>query len=149
MKKRLEKIVLVILGIIVALATLCFIGISLLVFVLFPYQDRIEARRYVKEIKSITLPENTEIVDEYVASGHLLGTEDEECFGAVLIKSSLSDAELDMYYSAYRLGGREEDKAVTAEIQDTLEEFHIYYALPADYDDGNYYLIYTWRCTLS
>ena len=70
-------------------------------------------------------------------------------FGAMLIKSDLSLAELDEYYSAYR----ENEWDYVVEVQDSreiecIEHSHIWFSTDVEPSE-NYYIVYSWGSGVS
>ena len=60
------------------------------------------AKRTEKELKHTSLPENTEIIDSISIAGKLTGNGNGmQYFGAILIKTDLSEEELNNYYNQY------------------------------------------------
>ena len=61
------------------------------------------ANRTTEELANTQLPENTEIVDTISIAGKVSGNGNGmQYFGAVLLKTDLSEEELDEYYQQYR-----------------------------------------------
>lgn len=104
------------------------------------------AKRTEKELKHTSLPENTEIIDSISIAGKLTGNGNGmQYFGAILIKTDLSEEDLNNYYNQYR----ENEWSFVVKKQDTnkIEVIeHGSYNLKKynENDKEKYYIIYSW-----
>ena len=146
------KTVLKVAGIVVGAGVVLYILANAFVlfdlFAVSPIAGDKAAKNYLKEIKGIELPRNTEIVKEY-AEYTYYGTDCEQPFAGIIVRSDLSLEELDEYYAPYRASEevREKkelsDKTVTNEVKETLKTHGLEIPIDMDFEDGGYYLIYT------
>lgn len=142
MKRVLKITGLVIVLLIILSITACAISIS--------FANDYSADKTAKEIKEIPLPENTEFVELISRAGKFTGNGNGmQYFGAMLIKSDLSLAELDEYYSAYR----ENEWDYVVEVQDSrevecIEHSHIWFSTDVEPSES-YYIVYSWGSAVS
>ena len=142
MKRVLKFTGLVIVLLIILSITACAISIS--------FANDYSADKTAKEIKEIPLPENTEFVELISRAGKFTGNGNGmQYFGAMLIKSDLSLAELDEYYSAYR----ENEWDYVVEVQDSrevecIEHSHIWFSTDVEPSES-YYIVYSWGSAVS
>ena len=88
----------IIIGIII-LFILLIIGLPLYIVLM----NNEIANRTTEELANIQLPENTQMVDTISIAGKVSGNGNGmQYFGAVLLKTNLSEEELDTYYQQYR-----------------------------------------------
>ena len=88
----------IIIGIII-LFILLIIGLPLYIVLM----NNEIANRTTEELANIQLPENTQMVDNISIAGKVSGNGNGmQYFGAVLLKTDLSEEELDTYYQQYR-----------------------------------------------
>lgn len=122
-----------------------FIAVVLLLFaVVIPIINNAIALGIENDLKSIPLPEKTELIESTSTAGKLVGNGNGmQYFGAILIKSELLPEQLDAYYQAYRTGaydciiaGQLDEKILAIEHGD-LTFRHDEYGV-------GYYIIYTW-----
>ena len=118
-----------------------FIAVVLLLFsVAIPVANNAIALGVENDLKSIPLPEKTELVESTSKAGKMVGNGNGmQYFGAILIKSDLSMEEVKNHYSDYDCVV---ERQTAAQIQvignDTGLSFR-----QADYSDS-YYLVYRW-----
>lgn len=104
------------------------------------------AKRTEKELKHTSLPENTEIIDSISIAGKLTGNGNGmQYFGAILIKTDLSEEELNNYYNQYR----ENEWSFVVKKQDTskievIEHGNYSFKKYNEKDKEKYYIIYSW-----
>ena len=120
--------------------------VFLLIFISRPINNNV-ANNVVKELKQLSLPENTIIVEEKAIADRLCGNGDGvQYFGALLLKSELSLEDLDKYYAQFR-GGKEcyivEHQYDRRIKQDELA-LHQENAFDTTIDTDDYYILYTW-----
>ena len=125
--------------------TMVFIAVVLLFFaVVVPIFNNAVALGVEKDLKKIPLPENTELVESVSKAGKLVGNGNGmQYFGAVLIKSELSLEELDLYYANYRQGLFDCLIQPQTEPEISVADGSLAFQ-HKDYDDGTYYVVYTW-----
>ena len=129
--------------------TLCYniLKVVCVIGVLVPLHNSYIANEVEVSLLEAPLPENTEYIESLNASGQLLNNDgDINFFGGMLIKSELSEDELNEYYAKIR----ENHNDYLIESQDTSE---ISVIENGDYsfehlenvsDFDNYYLVYSW-----
>ncbi|MBQ3691855.1 MAG: hypothetical protein II931_00810 [Clostridia bacterium] len=129
--------------------TLCYniLKVVCIVAVLVPLHNSYIANELEVDLLETPLPENTEFIESLTATGKLVGSDsDMNFFGGMLIKSELTEDELNEYYSPMR----EDHNDYLIESQDTAEISVIengdysfeHLENVADFD--NYYLVYSW-----
>ena len=152
MNKALKKILIIAGSVIGGLVFIYFMLVALVsfdVFVFVPFQGKALGKKYLKEIRNIELPDSTEVIKGYADDTFISGTEQEQPFGGVIVRSDLSLEELDKHYAPYRASEEIQekkelkDKVVTYEVRETLDEFGLEIPEGVDLDNGSYYLIYT------
>ena len=116
----------------------------ILFLILCPIINNLSAKHIVAEIKSVPLPQDTQVVENFSQAGKLVGNGNGmQFFGAVLIESKLSLEELDNHYSSYR----ETPWDYVVKIQnvqniDVIE--HGTFSFETDVSNGNFYIVYSW-----
>ena len=102
-----------------------------------------------KTLKKTPLPDATELCDSVNIAGKITGNGNGmQYFGAILIKSSLSEEALDDYYSKYRedeysyLIEPQTDAEISKRVNDHGGITFPYLNNVDKYDD--YYIVYTW-----
>ena len=138
--KKILGTVLKALGLILALL---FAGILLLCLV-SPIKNNMEAKKVANAIKECALPEQTELIDTVSAEGKLVGNGNGmQYFGAILIKSELTLDELKNYYESTAHDklhfAVEKQEARRINI---IEHEHISFDAECDYE--NTYIVYSW-----
>ena len=124
---------------------LAIIFASIILFlILCPIINNLSAKHIIAEIKSVPLPQDTQIIESFSQAGKLVGNGNGmQFFGAVLIESELSLEDLDNHYSLYRETPWDcIVKTQRAQNIDVIE--HGTFSLETDVSNGNYYLVYTW-----
>ncbi len=117
--------------------------IFLLMVISRPINDNI-AYDVVGELKQIPLPENTVIVEEKAISDRLCGNGDGvQYFGALLIKSELSQDDLNAYYSQFSEKYHVKSQQDRGIKQDELA-LHQENSFNTTIDADNYYILYAW-----
>ena len=125
--------------------TMITLAVLILVIALaIPVANNAIALGVENDLKSIPLPEKTELVESTSKAGKLVGNGNGmQYFGAILIKSDLSPEELDAYYQVYRTG--QFDCLVEAQLSSDilpLEGGDLAFQ-HTEYGVG-YYIVYTW-----
>lgn len=117
-----------------------------------PIVNNITARFVISDVKSVPLPPNTQVAEQFSRAGKIVGDGNGmQYLGVVLMESDLSLEELDQYYSSYR----EAEWEYIVEVQDTqnvdtLENVHCDpYTLKTDISTGQYYIVYSWGSGIS
>lgn len=125
-------------------AIMVFVAVILLLFsVVVPFVNNAIALGVERDLKAIPLPPDTELIESTSKAGKLVGNGNGmQYFGAILIKSELSEEELHEYYSAYRTGLFDcliepQTEANICVVDRDISFRH------EDYGDG-YYMVYTW-----
>ena len=115
-------------------------GIFLL-YILSPiYNDHV-AKNLVRELQEIPLPEKTELIEEKSMAAKLCGNGNGmEYFGALLIKSDLTQEDLNTYYT--RFGEKYHVKPQNDNEIKQIETQAANFNTSIDGDD--YYILYTW-----
>ena len=115
--------------------------------VLVPLHNSYIANEIEDSLLETPLPKNTQFIESINASGKLVGSDSKiNFFGGILIKSELSEDELNEYYSKMR----EHHNDFLIESQDTAEISVIengnytFEHLENVSDFDNYYLVYSW-----
>lgn len=117
--------------------------IFLLMFISRPINDNI-AYNVVTELKQIPLPKNTVIVEEKAISDRLCGNGDGvQYFGALLIKSDLSQEDLITYYSQFSKKYHVEPQYDRRIKQDELA-LHQDNSFHTSIDSDDYFVLYSW-----
>lgn len=103
------------------------------------------AKDTLRKLQEVELPADTEVVDSISIAGKLIGNGNGmQYFGAVLLKTELSEEELNAYYELYR----ENDWSLLVEKQNSAEievidrmgyQFENY-----GENEGNFYVLYSW-----
>ena len=102
-----------------------------------PVANNIIAAGTANEILSVPLPEKTEYIEKISAAGKLSGNGNGVShFGAVLIKSGLSEEELKDYYGGYSV---EKQKGHRIE---QIEHGNVYFE--TDVTGEDYYMVYSY-----
>lgn len=111
-----------------------------------PVVNDLYANGVRKELISLPRPENTELIDSFSRAGKLVGNGNGmQYFGAILLKSALTEDELDSFYEQYR--GFKLECVVekqTGNNIDVLERGNGNNAFKEDMSDGDYYIVYSW-----
>ncbi len=130
-------------------ALFCIIGGLLCLFILFftviiPKQNDSFALNTAKDIASLPLPENTQLIESKSIAGKLSGSGNGmQYFGAILIKSGLSLEELRQHYSAYA----ENNWTYCVENQPTskIEQVeHEALSFETDIRESGYFIVFSW-----
>lgn len=120
------------------------VALVILFLIACPIINNITAVNVMNDIRSIPLPEDTEIVETFSRAEKLVGNGNGmQYLGIILIQSDLSLDELDQYYSAYR----ENQWNYIVEEQVTQELGIIEYGsflFNTDVSDGHFYIVYSW-----
>ena len=104
------------------------------------------SKNVVKNLKSISLPDNSELIDSIYVSGKLTGNGNGmQYFGAILIKTDLSEEELNDYYKPYK---KDEwsfliKKQNSSKI-DVIEHGNYNFEKYNKEDEAKYFIIYSW-----
>ena len=134
MKKRIQKIILI-LGIIFLFSIL----------ILPRYYNDYIAKTIANEIKEIPLPEKTEFLEKKYVAGKLNGCGNGmQYYGAILIKSELSENELKEYYNMF--SDSEWSNIVEKQIGNSIEMIEhrdIFFQTKFE-DNVDYFIVYTW-----
>lgn len=122
-----------------------FIAALLLFFaVVVPIINNAVALGVEKDLKKLPLPDKTELIESTSVAGKLSGNGNGmQYFGAVLLKSDLSLEELNSYYATYRKGFFDFLIAPQTESNISVVDTSLSFR-HEDYDDGTYYVLYTW-----
>ena len=125
--------------------TAALVILAVLFVISIPIVNNITAVITLQAIEKIPLPESTEHIESISCAGKLTGNGNGmQYFGAVLVKSGLSEDELDRYYSAYR---KNEWQYIvgTQTSNDIAQVEHTPLKFGSKLSHGdNYYIIYTW-----
>ena len=122
-----------------------FVAVVLLLFsVVIPFVNNAIALGVENDLKSIPLPEKTELIESISKAGKLVGNGNGmQYFGAILIKSDLLPEDLDAYYQKYRTG--QFDWLIIGQLDnDILAVEHGDLAFRHDEYGVGYYTVYTW-----
>ena len=129
------------------------IGISLGILVLVsflailfgvPIINNITAANVKNELLALPLPDNTELIDSVSKAGKLVGNGNGmQYFGAILIKTELSEKELATYYQQFAINEWNciVERQTTKQIE-MIENDTVSFNIAPDYDQ--YYIIYSW-----
>ena len=124
-----------------------FAAICLLIFltaVSIPIVNNCIADNVEKELRSLPLPESTELVDSISAAGKLSGNGNGmQYLGAILVESDLSIEELTEYYAQYKIDGR--DIYVNVQNGERVElSEHRDLLFDIDSAHGDCFIVYSW-----
>ena len=128
-----KYVISVIIAAIVAVALLAGFIISI------PLVNNGSAKDVEKSLTDIALPEDTELVESISEAGKFVGNGNGmQYFGAILVKSELSEEELNAYYS------EKLDGAVAKEQKtQNIEFLHGFVSFETELDENdNYYIVY-------
>lgn len=131
----------IIIGIII-LFILLIIGLPLYIVLM----NNEIANRTTEELANTQLPENTEIVDTISIAGKVSGNGNGmQYFGAVLLKTNLSEEELDTYYQQYRGNSSKFliKKQETEKIE-VIDKPGYYFQTFNEEDKEKYYILYSY-----
>lgn len=128
-----KYVISVIIAAIVAVALLVGFIISI------PLVNNYSAKDVEKSLTDIALPEDTELVESISEAGKLVGNGNGmQYFGAILVKSELSEEELNAYYSE-KLDGA----VVKEQKTQNIEFLHGFVSFETELDENdNYYIVY-------
>lgn len=136
MKKILKIIIIII------LIMLIIFGIPLYIKV----GNDIIAKKVEVGLKNTKLPDKTEIIDSISIAGKLVGNGNGmQYFGAILIKTELSEYELNQHYKQYR--NKKLEYNIRKQTSDKIEVIELgSYKFKKFKDDEKekYYIIYSW-----
>ena len=123
------------------LKVICIVG------VIVPLHNTYLANQLEVELLEIPLPEKTVFIESITATGELDGNGGEmNFFGGMLVKSELSEKELNEYYSKMRES--HDDYLIkeqsSAEITVIKNGYYGFEQLEDVADFENYYLVYSW-----
>lgn len=127
------------------LTIIMIVVILLLPIIIIVVNDNI-SRKLEKELKSIPLPNNTEIVDSIAVAGKLNGNGNGmQYLGAILIKTELDEESLENHYRAYRKGKwdcliKKQDTDMIDLIEHGRYKFKNFNSNKVE----EYYMIYSW-----
>ncbi len=112
--------------------------------VLIPIINDYCAYQVEKELCSIPLPKETELIESLSKSGKLTGNGNGmQYLGAILIKSDLSIEELEIYYSSYR--NNEWEYLVDIQEGQEIEVVdHSTLQFAEQIESKGYYIVYSW-----
>lgn len=131
----------IIIGIII-LFILLIIGLPLYIVLM----NNEIANRTTEELANIQLPENTQVVDTISIAGKVSGNGNGmQYFGAVLLKTNLSEEELDTYYQQYRGNSSKFliKKQETEKIE-VIDKPGYYFQTFNEEDKEKYYILYSY-----
>lgn len=136
MKKIIKIIIIIILILLIAFGIPLYIKIG----------NDIIAKKIEVGIKNTKLPDNTEIIDSISIAGKLVGNGNGmQYFGAILIKTELSEFELNQHYKQYK--NKKLDYNIRKQTSDKIEliELGSYKFKKFEEDEKEkYYIIYSW-----
>ena len=131
----------IIIGIII-LFILLIIGLPLYIVLM----NNEIANRTTEELANIQLPENTQMVDTISIAGKVSGNGNGmQYFGAVLLKTNLSEEELDTYYQQYR--GNSSKFLIKKQEKEKIEVIDkpgYYFQTFNEEDKEKYYILYSY-----
>lgn len=131
----------------------CNIGIILGILVLVsfltilfvvPIINDITASSIKNELLALPLPDKTELFDSVSKTGKLVGNGNGmQYFGALLIKTELSEKDITTYYQQFAINERNcnVERQTTRQIEMVENETISFHMTP---DDNQYYIIYSW-----
>lgn len=132
----------------VFLITIAIIGIAMFLMVVsIPFVDNYIAYSIKRDLIKLPLPDRTERADAVSMAGKLTGNGNGmQFFGAILIKSDLTEEELNQYYSKYR---QDEwscivERQISNRVNVVENRDLIFKALKPDETLTDYYIVYTW-----
>lgn len=131
----------IIIGIII-LFILLIIGLPLYIVLM----NNEIANRTTEELANTQLPENTQMVDTISIAGKVSGNGNGmQYFGAVLLKTDLSEEELDTYYQQYRGNSSKFliKKQETEKIE-VIDKPGYYFQTFNEEDKEKYYILYSY-----
>ena len=118
-------------------------ALPVIVYVIIVIANNSIANNIEKELKSIELPNNTEIVDSISVAGKISGNGNGmQYFGAILVSSELNEDELENYYQNY-------SKDIHVAKQETPNIFDGSYYQGYKFDDFDSnkknYMVHRWK----
>ncbi len=123
--------------------------ILVLIFIILPVyitvENNIIASSTRKKLIKAELPENTEIIDSISIAGKVEGNGNGmQYFGAVLLKSDLSEKELQLHYKKYKKN--EWEFIVCKQDSGKIDVINVpYYFEKYDHNDvDKYFILYSW-----
>lgn len=130
------------------LKSICVIIIILIIVtpILIYILNDIIANNTKKELLKVKLPNNTEVVDSISIAGKLTGNGNGmQYFGAILVKTDLSNEELEEYYNQYRNNKysflvEKQNSNIIEMIEHGSYKFENY----NENDKEKYFTIYSW-----
>lgn len=136
MKKILKIVVIILIILLVIFGIPLYIKIS----------NDIIAKKVEIGLKTTKLPGNTEIVDSISIAGKLVGNGNGmQYFGAILIKTELSELELNQHYKQYRNKKLEYNiRKQTSEKIEVIELGSYKFKKFKEDEKEKYYIIYSW-----
>lgn len=139
MKKVIRSFIKV-LAFLIAVVMILIVGLCILA----PFMNNRAAEQVAEDLQSIPLPEKTELVEVQSTAGKLVGNGNGmQYFGAILIKSELSLATLEAYYTGYANGEweciveKQSDKAIRV-----IEHGNLNFETEINSED--FYIVYSW-----
>lgn len=124
---------------------IAIISIILLFILSVPIVNNVTAMKVKNRLKEIPLPKKTEYVEAISRADKMTGNGNGmQYFGAILIKSKLSEEELDDYYAVYRenewdcIVERQPGQEITC-----IEHEKLSFETDLS-EDERYYIIYAW-----
>lgn len=136
MKKTLKIIIIIILIIFIIFGIPLYIKIA----------NDIIAKKVEIGIKNTKLPDKTEIIDSISIAGKLVGNGNGmQYFGAILIKTELSEFELNQHYKQYR--NKKLEYNIRKQTSDKIEVIELgsyKFKKFKDNEKEKYYIIYSW-----
>lgn len=137
----IKKICKVIRNVILVALFLAFLGV-----ISIPIINNMSAKKIVKELKKLPVPQKTEVVDSCYKAEKIAGNGNGmQYIGTILIKSDLSIDELEAFYSKYQK--KELECTVVDQKNPELDFFDYEDELRfSEYDNrkGNYYIVFSW-----
>lgn len=129
--------------IMISIITVILVGIVLFLMAC-PRVNDMTAEKVSEKLASTTLPERTEIVEQIDRAGKLCGNGNGmQFFGAILLKSELTQEELDQYYEKYRKESWE--YVVAPQVTEHVEAVELEdLSFTAAISEEGYYIVYTW-----
>ena len=126
---------------VISVIIVAIVAVALLVgfIISIPLVNNGSAKDVEKSLTDIALPEDTELVESISEAGKLVGNGNGmQYFGAILVKSELSEEELNAYYSE-KLDGA----VVKEQKTQNIEFLHGFVSFETELDENdNYYIVY-------
>lgn len=113
-------------------------------FLICPLANDGAAKRNLRKVEALPLPEGAEKLESYSASGHLLGRGNGmQYLGLILLRSAQSEEELKLYYAALSKTGEQYNVAAQTGRELAILPGRKHH-FKTDISGGDCYIVYLW-----